>query len=67
MVRDKAPEEQNLSVTQQLSGKLKATEYGEVAIPSDWTFIDPEREDRALISRIVARGPCWRCWEQTSA
>ncbi|TET41603.1 MAG: DUF2293 domain-containing protein [Dehalococcoidia bacterium] len=67
MVRDKAPEEQNLSVTQRLSGKLKATGYGEVAIPSDWTFIDPEREDRALISRIVARGPCWRCWEQTSA
>lgn len=67
MVRGKPPEEQNLSVTQRLSGKLKATGYEEVAIPSDWAFIDSEREDRALISRIVARGPCWRYWEQTSA
>lgn len=38
-----------------------------MAVPSDWTFVDPEREDRALISKVVARGPCWRYWERTSA
>lgn len=66
MARDKPPEEQNLSVTQRLSGKVKATGYGEVVIPSDWAFLDPEIEDKALIGKIVARGPCRRRWEHTS-
>ena len=33
---------------------------------SDWIFIDPEREDKALINRIVARGPYRKHWERTN-
>ena len=40
MVREKPPDEQNLSVTRRLSEKLKATGDGEVAVPPDWVFMD---------------------------
>lgn len=66
MDKNKPPHEQNLSVNRRLSGKLKISGYGDVSIPEGWGFLDPGKEEMALISRVQHHGPCWDYWEQTS-
>lgn len=60
----KEPDQQSLNVTRRLSGKLKASEYGDVDIPSGWVFIETGKVASQVIQRLREKGPIWAYLEQ---
>lgn len=57
-------EQQSINITRRMSGKLKASGYGDINIPPDWVFIEVSKVGQEVIERLGEQGPIWHYWEQ---